>query len=188
MAWQEMVDRTKRILLITFGCVVMSVSLAAFTASLIVTPRVNAESLSVAVPTKIPDEASDKQNTLDAQQFQYVWRKSLQKPLVDAIPVAKPDKPPEKAVPVEKISGIEATLVGTLVDPDPKNSRAWVEFRGERIMLELGDALDGHAGNPSVTEILDEEIRFQIGTDVHTLRVQNRSALNFMPAEASNAN
>lgn len=110
-------------------------------------------------PTRIRPNIQKQGHQLKEGDFFALSKKAIQGPLEDP----KPAKPSTKAElepqePVVARVALDATLIGTLVDYQQDLARAWIEVKGKRQMVRIGDVLEGHPGDPRVEAIADQSV------------------------------
>ena len=172
-----MVDHTKRMLLSAFGAVSLVLGVLGVATALLFPAKVTPDALVVSRPVQIPSKASKKTTKLSEQQFKYVWNKRLQGPLEDPKPKNVKEamrQPDPKPAPARRI---EAVLVGTLVDDDPRQSRAWIEVKGQRQAYAISDTIENHPGKPTIKEVTDHAVTIRLGGSDHTLSLKQNSVL-----------
>lgn len=90
----------------------------------------------------------------------------LQRPLVDPVP-PEPPKIAKLPKPVAAAARPRVTLQmeikGIAMDDDPEFRRVWIEYRGKRQMLRVGDSVKGHPGSPELAAIEPDKIAFDMG-------------------------
>ena len=127
-----------------------------------------------AVPSRaFPLSQETAKAEISEDDFQYIWKKALRGRIDDPPPVAPAvaAKPKKKAV--VKPWHFDGKLLGTLVDSD--RSRAWVEFKGRREMVRVGDVFEQDPKKPIVTDIQDRSVVFTANDSRHTLTLAEAS-------------
>lgn len=111
--------------------------------------------------TVLPVKKQATEKRFTTEEFQYVWNKPLQRPIVDPPPPPVPEavvQPARQRVVRPKLN---VELLGTLVDDDEGQARAWIMHKSKPLMIGIGDLLPGVAGEAMVAKIEDNAIVVQ---------------------------
>jgi hypothetical protein len=121
---------------------------------------------------------------LDA--FQSVWNKQLHRPLIDPPPVATvaaiPEPQPRKMPPVD------VRLVGTLVEENRKQRRAWVQIAAAPIrIVREGEQLADLPSRIEILEIEDRQLKIRQGGVESIIRIERADIPIFSKIESGAA-
>lgn len=178
-----MPDRVKRFYLLLCSGVFIVVGMSMIAGAFLVEITIPAETeVSDSGVWLSPPSAKPADVDFSASDFTHVWTKPLQGPMVDA----KTEKPKPKVAATRVVNPeiqIRAVLVGTLVDSDPKYARAWLETDGKQQVVQIGQVIKGHQGNPTLQVIEDRSVTILMGSSLHRISLRD-SELNFQSDES----
>lgn len=132
----------------------------------------------VAVARPAKTDEVQRQVNLDIETFTPIWKKRfqgepVQVPPPPPQPKAEPPKPslPDAAIEEPKAVTFEAELLGTLVDPDRRLSRAWVKLQDQRRVLLIGDVLNEVPAKPEVVDITPRSLTVRVDSQTLTIEM-----------------
>lgn len=116
---------------------------------------------------------AEEPKRLDRTDFFNVWNKTLQGPIADPVVAATPKSEvvkKEAKKPKPKIP-FEGQLIGTLIDSDGSDGRAWIKWKGSASMVKEGEVLKDHPGMPTIASIEDRKIVVRLNDESITLQM-----------------
>ena len=134
-------------------------------------------SLAVAKPFVNTVESTAPAKKLAETDFQWVWAKRLQGPLVDPKPVEE-TKVVQESKPKAKPIRLKAKLIATLVDVDPTNSIAWIEVNGKRKAYTQGAEISSNTSPATVSSIDDESVELDVSGQPLTITIERGPAFD----------
>lgn len=170
--------RTIRILLQAAGIAFIVLALVVAGAALNTPAEIaDPSKTDLVMPLSIDPQSDSQQEPkkLTARDFKYVAGKKLRYSLKDSVPVAKP-KPKPQPIVSKPTARFNAKLVGTLIDSEAQQSRAWLLIDDKQtILVRVGESLTTYPGNPKIISIDNDTVTIDVQNNSMVLKINSKS-------------